>query len=87
MKVLQSIVHPPARGHPVKWFLRSSKSLRNIETALREMGNALSYLIVSDLLKLWGCSLQANKKNQKAGKAPLTGINSLSLSIKLLWFL
>jgi len=51
------------------------------------MGNALSYLIVSDLLKLWGCSLQANKKNQKAGKAPLTGINSLSLSIKLLWFL
>ena len=70
MEALESIVNPHTRGDPMKVLLWSSKSLRNIETALKEMGYFVSYVTVGDLLKSLGYSLQANKKTQEGGKDP-----------------
>ncbi len=70
MEALESIVNPHTRGDPMKMLLWSSKSLRNIEVALKEMGYFVSYVTVGDLLKSLGYSLQANKKTEEGGKDP-----------------
>lgn len=70
MEALESIVNPHTRGDPMKVLLWSSKSLRNIEAALKEKGYSVSYVTVSDLLKSLGYSLQANKKTEEGGKDP-----------------
>ena len=70
MEALESIVNPHTRGDPMKVLLWSSKSLRNIENALKEIGYYVSYVTVGDLLKSVGYSLQANKKTEEGGKDP-----------------
>lgn len=70
MEALESIVNPHTRGDPMKVLLWSSKSLRNIEAALKEKGYSVSYVTVGDLLKSLGYSLQANKKTEEGGKDP-----------------
>jgi len=70
MEALESILNPHTRGDPMKVLLWSSKSLRNIEAALKEKGYSVSYVTVGDLLKSLGYSLQANKKTEEGGKDP-----------------
>ena len=70
METLESIINPHTRGDPMKVLLWSSKSLRNIEAALKEKGYSVSYVTVGDLLKSLGYSLQANKKTEEGGKDP-----------------
>lgn len=67
MEALESIVNPHTRGDPMKVLLWSSKSLRNIENALKEKGFAISYVTIGELLRSLGYSLQANKKTDEGG--------------------
>lgn len=67
MEALESIVTPHTRGDPMKVLLWSSKSLRNIEKALKEKGYLISYVTVGELLKSIGYSLQGNKKTEEGG--------------------
>src|SRR6266487_2095664 len=70
IEALESIVTPHTRGDPMKVLLWSSKSLRNIEKALKEKGYSVSYVTVGELLKSLGYSLQGNKKTDEGGNAP-----------------
>jgi hypothetical protein len=54
----------------MKVLLWSSKSLRNIEKALKEKGYQVSHVTVAELLKSLGYSLQANKKTEEGGHDP-----------------
>jgi hypothetical protein len=70
IETLESIVAPHTRGDPMKVLLWSSKSLRNIEKALKEKGYSVSYVTVGELLKSLGYSLQGNKKTDEGGNDP-----------------
>ncbi len=70
METLETIVTPHTLGDPMKVLLWSSKSLRNIEKALKEKGYSVSYVTVGELLKSIGYSLQANKKTDEGGNDP-----------------
>jgi len=70
MDTLESILNPHTRGDPMKVLLWSSKSLRNLESALKEKGYSVSYVTVGELLKSLGYSLQANKKTDEGNSVP-----------------
>jgi transposase len=70
LEALEAIVTPHTMGDPMKVLLWSSKSLRNIEKALKEKGYIISYVTVGELLKTLGYSLQANKKTDEGGNNP-----------------
>jgi transposase len=65
---IEAIVSPHTRGDPMNPLLWTSKSLRQIEAALKERDFKISYVTVGDLLKSLGYSLQANKKTDEGGK-------------------
>ena len=67
---LEAIVNPYTRGDPMKALLWTSKSLRNIEKALKEDGYTVSYVTIGELLKSLGYSLQANRKTHEGGDVP-----------------
>lgn len=52
IEALESIVTPHTRGDPMKVLLWSSKSLRNIEKALKEKGYLVSYVTVGGIVKV-----------------------------------
>ena len=64
---IEAIVSPHTRGDPMNPLLWTSKSLRQIETALKEKGFIISYVAIGGLLKSLGYSLQANKKTDEGG--------------------
>lgn len=70
LEALESVVNPHTRGDPMKVLLWTSKSLRNIEKALKEKGFTVSYVTIGELLKSMGYSLQANRKTQEGGDVP-----------------
>jgi hypothetical protein len=70
MDTLEAILNPHTRGDPMKVLLWSSKSLRNLESALKEKGYSVSYVTVGELLKSLGYSLQANKKTDEGSSVP-----------------
>ncbi|MFO7656449.1 MAG: ISAzo13 family transposase [Bacteroidales bacterium] len=70
LEALESVVNPYTRGDPMKVLLWTSKSLRNIEKALKEKGFTVSYVTIGELLKSMGYSLQANRKTQEGGDVP-----------------
>jgi transposase len=59
---LKEIMESATRGDPEAVLLWSSKSLRNIEEALRERNYKISYRTIGTLLKKMGYFLQANRK-------------------------
>ena len=65
---IENIVSPHTRGDPMNPLLWTSKSLRQIETALLEKGFKVSYVTIGEVLKALGYSLQANKKTDEGGK-------------------
>ena len=70
LEALEAIVNPYTRGDPMKALLWTSKSLRNIEKALKESGYTASYVTIGELLKSLGYSLQANRKTHEGGDVP-----------------
>ena len=61
-KHIESFIMPHTRGEPESPLLWVSKSLRNIETALKGIGISASHRIIGDALKSHGFSLQSNRK-------------------------
>ena len=61
-KKLEAFIEPHTRGEPESPLQWVSKSLRNIEMALKKDGIEASHRIVGDALKERGFSLQSNRK-------------------------
>jgi hypothetical protein len=59
---IETFIMPYTRGEPESPLLWVSKSLRNIESALKASGISVSYRIIGDALKAHKFSLQANRK-------------------------
>ncbi|MEA3497310.1 MAG: ISAzo13 family transposase [Bacteroidota bacterium] len=59
---IKDFISPHTRGEPESPLLWVSKSLRNIEKALKTEGITVSHRIIGDALKRNGFSLQANRK-------------------------
>jgi len=59
---IKYFIEPHSRGEPESPLQWVSKSLRNIERALKESGINASYRIIGNALKHHGFSLQANRK-------------------------
>jgi transposase len=59
---IEEFIEPHSRGEPESPLQWVSKSLRNIEQALKEYGIHASYRIIGEALKHHGFSLQANRK-------------------------
>jgi len=60
---LEKLLEPHTKGDPMNPLKWSSKSIRAIESALKEKGYEVSYVTVAEILKKQGYSLQSNKKN------------------------
>ena len=61
-KQIEDFIEPHKRGEPESPLQWVSKSLRNIEKALKESGVNVSYRVIGNALKQQGFSLQANRK-------------------------
>ena len=59
---IKEFIEPHSRGEPESPLQWVSKSLRNIERALKQYGISASYRIIGEALKQHGFSLQANRK-------------------------
>ena len=59
---IERFIMPHTRGEPESPLQWVSKSLRNIEDALKSIGISASYRIIGDALKEHGFSLQSNRK-------------------------
>ena len=64
---IEKIVSGNTLGNPEKVLLWTTKSLRNIETALHEKGYDVSHDTIGNLLKEMGYSLQQNQKMLQVG--------------------
>ena len=60
--LIKEFIEPHTRGEPESPLQWVSKSLRHIESVLKEKGICVSYRIIGDYLKANGFSLQANRK-------------------------
>jgi transposase len=60
---LEKLLDGHTKGDPMIQLIWTSKSLRNLQQALKERGYHVSFATVSELLKRLGYSLQANRKN------------------------
>jgi len=58
------------RGDPMCALLWTTKSVRNLESALKEMGHEVSRKIVNELLWEMGYSLQSNRKADEGSDNP-----------------
>ena len=61
-EVIKTFIAPYTRGEPESSLQWVSKSLRNIESALKAIGIKASYRIIGEALKANGFSLQSNRK-------------------------
>jgi transposase len=59
---IEKLLAPYTKGDPMNPLKYSSKSARNIEKTLLEQGYKISDTTIMELLKEYGCSLQANRK-------------------------
>jgi len=67
---MQAFIEPHKRGEPESPLQWVSKSLRNIEAALKKDGVSASYRIIGEGLKEKGFSLQANRKTYEGKGHP-----------------
>jgi len=67
---LDSIIEPSTLGDPMSPLRWTCKSTRNLAEALRQKHFKISHVVVSDILKGMGYSLQANKKTNEGGRHP-----------------
>ena len=59
---IERFIKPHTRGEPESALQWVSKSLRNIESALKSVGISASHRIIGEALKAHGFSLQSNRK-------------------------
>ena len=64
---IETFIMPHKPESPLQWV---SKSLRNIESALKLLGFSASYRIIGDALKEHGFSLQSNRKRFEGSNHP-----------------
>jgi transposase len=69
-KHIASFIMPHTRGEPESSLQWVSKSLRNIESALKSVGISVSHRIIGDALKSHGFSLQSNRKRFEGSNHP-----------------
>ncbi len=67
---LRDLVQGDTRGDPQSPLLWTSKSLRKLSCALREMGHKAGRSLVGELLHGMGYSLQANRKTREGTAHP-----------------
>jgi hypothetical protein len=67
---LLALVEPTARGDPQSPLRWSCKSLRLLAQGLRQQGHVLSHVVVGQLLKAEGFSLQGNAKVIEGNQSP-----------------
>ena len=65
---LKRLVEPVTRGDPTQPLLWTTRSLRNLVEALAQKGHQVCPMVVSDLLRGMGYSLQANSKTREGDK-------------------
>jgi transposase len=67
---IEAFIMPHTRGEPESPLQWVSKSLRNIENALKSRGISASHRIIGDALKSRGFSLQSNRKRFEGNSHP-----------------
>ena len=68
MADLKRLVEPTMRGDPMRPLLWTTRSLRNLVSALAAMGHKVSPTVLGNLLRDIGYSLQANSKTKEGGQ-------------------
>jgi hypothetical protein len=68
MAALESLVDPVTRGDPESPLRWTTKSTRRLARALSEMGHRVSHVVVAELLRALGYSLQANAKTAEGAQ-------------------
>jgi len=63
IEALEKLVEPHTKGDPMELLIWTSKSVRNLSQALKVKGYTASHVLVSDLLKHMGYTLQADRKD------------------------
>jgi hypothetical protein len=67
---LERLLEDDRRGDPESLLLWTSKSVRHLAGALRELGHEVHYTTVAKLIRLLGYSLQANVKTREGTSHP-----------------
>jgi transposase len=67
---LDALIEPTASGDPDSPLRWTTKSVRSLADALRDMGHAVSHTVVAELLHELGYSLQANQKRRQGTSHP-----------------
>ena len=67
---LRQLVEPATRGDPQAPLLWTSKSLRHLAAALRNLGHRIGHNAVAGLLCELGYSLQSNRKTREGSNHP-----------------
>jgi hypothetical protein len=67
---IETFIMPHTRGEPSSPLQWVSKSLRNIESALKSIGISVSHRIIGDALRTRGFSLQSNRKRFEGKSHP-----------------
>jgi transposase len=70
LKDLERLLEDGRRGDPESVLLWTSKSVRHLAGALRELGHEVHYTTVAKLMRLLGYSLQANVKTREGASHP-----------------
>jgi transposase len=70
LKDLERLLEDGRRGDPESLLLWTSKSVRHLAAALRELGHEVHYTTVAKLMRLLGYSLQANVKTREGASHP-----------------
>jgi hypothetical protein len=70
LKDLERLLEDGRRGDPESLLLWTSKSVRHLAGALRELGHEVHYTTVAKLMRLLGYSLQANVKTREDASHP-----------------
>ena len=67
---LRGLVDPATRGDPETPLLWTAKSLRKLAAGLQALGHRIGHIVVGDLLRTMGYSLQANRKTREGDHHP-----------------
>ena len=70
VEALEALVNPHTRGDPMRAYLYTSKSLRNLAEQLKKEGYQVSHRLVGEVLKSRGYTLQVNRKTHEGGNHP-----------------
>ncbi len=70
LRDIERVVDESCRGDPESVLRWTSKSVRNLTPALREMGHDVHFATVAKLLRALGYSLQANAKAKEGAQHP-----------------